>query len=115
MVDKEACYAICSYMTEGSACYDLKIVNNIAAGCEFGGFVAPGYDCDIVDDYTFRGNVAHSGSGAGAYIYPAKASSKQGTCYQGSHFAAYKNQLQCVETHYNTREQRFHDLSLIHI
>lgn len=45
-VDKEGCVAICSYMTQGSKCYGLSIVNNIAAGCKFGGFIAPGHDCD---------------------------------------------------------------------
>lgn len=45
-VDKEACVAVCSYMTEGSKCTDVQIKNSIAAGCKFGGFVVPGYDCD---------------------------------------------------------------------
>lgn len=46
VVDKEACNAICSYLTQGSICTGLTITNNIAAGCKFAGFVVPGHDCD---------------------------------------------------------------------
>ena len=90
-VDKEACVAICSYLTDGSQCSNLKIVDNIAAGCVFGGFVAPGNDCGDTESQKFRGNIAHSNDGAGAYIYPDKFSSSHGSCYEGSHFAGYKN------------------------
>lgn len=112
-VDKEGCVAICSYMTQGSKCYDLQITDNIAAGCVFGGFVAPGHDCGDTSSKKFRGNIAHSNDGAGAYIYPDNASSKHSKCYEGSHFTGYKNQLQCVTTHYNTLDMRMSDLTCI--
>lgn len=103
VVDKEGCVAVCSYMTQGSKCFDLKITNNIAAGCKFGGFIAPGHDCGDSTSTKFRNNVAHSSNGAGAYIYPDVAGSNHAKCYEGSHFTAYKNTLQCVETHYPTQ------------
>jgi len=46
-VDKRACYAICSY-NEPDRCRSISIVNNIAAGCVFAGFVAPGVACDDI-------------------------------------------------------------------
>lgn len=100
-------------MTEGSKCTDLQIKNNIAAGCKFGGFVVPGYNCDQSLSYVFRDNVAHSSEGSGAYIYPDKYNSAHAKCYQGSHFAGYKNTQQCVVTHYFSEEIRMHDLTCI--
>jgi len=113
VVDKESCVVICSYMSEGSRCTDLTITNNIAAGCEFGGFVAPGNDCGDASSNKFRDNVSHSNNGAGAYIYPDKYSATQGTCYEGSAFSAYKTTLPCVVTHYPSREIRMHGMTCI--
>lgn len=112
-VDKEGCVAVCSYMTQGSKCSGLEITNNIAAGCKFGGFIAPGHDCDDRSSVKFKNNVAHSSNGAGAYIYPDIAGKRHDRCYEGSNFAAYKNQLQCVVTHYPTLEMRMHDITCI--
>jgi cell migration-inducing and hyaluronan-binding protein len=44
-VDKEACFAFCSYWG-GNKCPSSSIKNSIAAGCPYGGFVAPGHNCD---------------------------------------------------------------------
>ena len=113
-VDKEACVAVCSYMTEGSKCYDLRITNNVAAGCVFGGFVVPGHDCGASDSQqSFRNNIAHSNDGAGAYIYPSASSSSHSSCYEGSFFSGYKNQLNCVATHYKTKDMRMRHLTCI--
>ena len=90
-VDKEGCVAICSYMSQGSKCSGLQITNNIAAGCKFGGFIAPGHDCDDRTSLKFKNNVAHSSNGAGAYIYPDVSGKSHSKCYEGSHFTAYKN------------------------
>ena len=78
---------------EGTKCFDLKITNNIAAGCKFGGFIAPGHDCGDSQSTKFRNNVAHSSNGAGAYIYPDVAGKRHDRCYEGSHFTGYKNTL----------------------
>ena len=43
-VDKESCVAICSYF-EPNSCFDTSVINSIAAGCMFGGFMAPGHRC----------------------------------------------------------------------
>lgn len=46
-VDKEACVAYNSYFKgSGNPTYDVVFKNNIAAGCLFAGYVAPGHDCD---------------------------------------------------------------------
>ena len=91
----------------------MKITNNIAAGCKFGGFIAPGHDCGDSRSTKFRNNVAHSNNGAGAYIYPDVAGNRHDRCYEGSHFTGYKNNLPCVVTHYPTLEMIFHDITCI--
>jgi hypothetical protein len=112
-VDKEACYAFCSY-NEGNVCYDSSITNSIAAGCKFGGFVAPGHDCGDNSANNFRGNVAHSSSRAGAYIYPDPNPSKNHKeCYEGSHFSAYKNKEQGLEANYITKQVRMRDMVFV--
>ena len=47
-IDKEACVAYSSYEKPvgGTPSYDITFENNIAAGCIFAGYVAPGHDCD---------------------------------------------------------------------
>ena len=114
VADKEACVAICSYFTDGSPCKDLTITNNIAAGCKFAGFIAPGYDCDEESSTKFKDNVSHSNNGVGALIYPDKHQGKQhNKCYELSHFTGYKTTLPCVATHYETEELRAHHLTCI--
>jgi len=49
IADKEACYAICSFLEGDPQCFDIKVTNSIAAGCVFAGFVAPGHDCGASD------------------------------------------------------------------
>jgi len=67
------------------------LVNSIAAGCHYAGFVAPGHDCGLsATQQSFRNNVAHSIDGAGAHIFPDVALPKSSVCYEGSYFAAYK-------------------------
>lgn len=72
MVDKEGCVSVCAYFNKPDAkCYDNKVTNSIAFGCEYAGFVVPGHDCDDSDvQDNFRNNVAHSMQGSGAYIFP---------------------------------------------
>lgn len=76
-IDKEACVAYCSYEEpkKGTACHDTTFTNNIAAGCPYAGFVAPGHDCDAESPVSFKNNVAHSVGGYGAFAYPAASSS----------------------------------------
>jgi hypothetical protein len=71
VLDKETCVAVCSYEKDKpSACTDVFITNNTAAGCIFSGFIAPGYNCDDTTSTAFKDNIAHSVKGGGAYIYP---------------------------------------------
>ena len=94
-VHKEACYSICA-LEEPNICTNSKLKNSIAAGCPYAGFVAPGSSCtDNANDenHSFYNNVAHSVAGNGALIYPdPKFPEHSNTCYQGSHFSAYKCQ-----------------------
>lgn len=112
-VDKRACVAFCSYW-EPNQCKNTSIKNSIAAGCPFGGFVAPGNDCDSSDENSkFFKNVAHSVDGSGAYIYPDPAASDHNRCYEGSHFTAYKNQEQGLATQYKSEEIRMRDMIFV--
>ena len=114
LVDKEACVAICSYFSNGSSCQDLEVTNNIAAGCKFAGFIAPGHDCSVTSSSRFKDNVSHSNLGVGAAIYPDFANGNQhNKCYELSHFKGYKTMLPCVATHYGTVEMRAHDITCI--
>lgn len=70
-IDKEACYAYGSYLENGPGTpnYEMTFMNNIAAGCPFAGFIAPGHNCDDSSQVHFKDNVAHSVGGYGAYVY----------------------------------------------
>ena len=94
MVDKEACVTIGAHDDTkiGKAVQDTFVRNSIAAGCPYVGFAAPSYPCDEVGNDKFYMNVAHSVDGCGAHIYPDPGDGKSAVCYEGSHFAAYKNQ-----------------------
>ena len=104
-IDKEACVAYGSYeKVGGTPTYDMTFTNNIAAGCKFAGFIAPGHDCGDSNDRSFYGNVAHSVEGYGWYGYPnpAKSTSK---CVELSNFSGYKNIDPCVQTFLNSDRQ----------
>jgi len=114
-IDKEACVAYSSYHSnaKGSPSYEVTFTDNIAAGCMFAGFVAPGHECGDDEQQSFRNNVAHSSAGYGAYLYPNPAHKTTKKCFEISHFAAYKNKEPCVVTFLNTEEHRAHDLTCI--
>ena len=104
--------AFCSYW-EPDPCFGSSVTNSIAAGCVFGGFVAPGHDCGDTSSTKFKDNVAHSIDGCGAYIYPDPASDGHSECYEGSHFSAYKAQESGIATHYKSQEIRMRDMVFI--
>lgn len=115
VVDKEACVAVCTYMSGGiSPCHDLTITNNIAAGCKFAGYLAPGHDCDDTSSKRFRNNISHSNKGVGAAVMPdGKVGKNHNSCYEMSHFKAYKTTLPCLAAFYGTKEMRAHDITCI--
>jgi hypothetical protein len=115
LVDKEACVTIGALdnTKTGTAVTDTFVRNTIAAGCPYVGFATPSYPCDETGNEKFYGNVAHSVDGCGAHIYPDPGDGKSAVCYEGSHFSAYKNQQQGLATHFNTNEQRFHDMVFV--
>lgn len=92
-VDKRAGLTVCQYHLR-SACNDITVTNNIAAGVTYAGFIAQGHDCGEVSSNSFKDNVAHSiggaGGGHGALIYPDPVMPNSGTCFKGSFFTAYK-------------------------
>ena len=44
-MDMEACFSVCSLPFTTNLCENIKIVNSIAAGCPYAGFIAPGHQC----------------------------------------------------------------------
>jgi hypothetical protein len=112
--DKEGCVSICAYFGASENCRDVRITNSIAAGCRFAGFLAPGHDCDKSEDQdNFRNNVAHSIEGSGAHIFPNPRRSSHGSCYEGSHFAAYKNQQVGLGTNFGGQECIMTNMTMI--
>lgn len=43
-VDTEACVSICA-IKDAHKCPNVNVVNSIAAGCPYAGFVVPGHSC----------------------------------------------------------------------
>jgi hypothetical protein len=117
VLDKEAGVAVCSYEKDApSACNNVTITNNTVAGAMFSGFVAPGYNCVEKNSISnvFQDNIAHSIKGTGANIYADDVNGiSHGTCYELSHFKAYKTEQPCVATHYSTVEMRAHNITCI--
>jgi len=112
--DYESCVSVCALDGPDSACADISFTNSIAAGCVTAGFVVPGHDCGDADTQTkFRGNVAHSIKGAGANIFPDVAGNDHTSCYEGSHFAAYKVSFSGVSTNFVGMEQRMSNLVMV--
>lgn len=113
-IDKEACVSICAFYGPDSKCYDNKITNSIAAGCVYAGFVVPGHNCGDADTQdNFRGNVAHSVDQGGAYIFPDVTGDSHHTCYEGSHFAAYKCGMTGAGAHFVSQEIRYSNMVMI--
>lgn len=111
-IDKEACVAYSSYEKDaGTPSYDMTFTDNIAAGCPYAGFIAPGHVCGETDQVNFRNNVAHSIAGYGSYSYPNPADSS--ACFEVSHFTAYKVSEPCVVTFAKTRDHRASHITCI--
>ena len=73
----------------------------------------PGHACDDTNSITFKNNVAHSIDGSGAYIFPDPAISSSSSCYEGSHFSAYKCKDTPLTTMYSTSEVRMRDMTFV--
>ena len=117
-IDKEACVAYGSYEEndKGTATHDMIFESNIAAGCPYAGFVAPGHDCDLTDaSRNFKNNVAHSVGGYGAYVYKNPASATQSKCFEASNFAAYKTSEPCAVSLVPTLEHRASNFTCIDV
>jgi hypothetical protein len=64
----------------------------------------------------FRGNIAHSIEGSGAHIFPdPSVPAHFSRCYAGSHFSAYKCQINSVATAYLSIEVQMTDMTLVDI
>jgi len=83
------------------------VINSIVAGCPFAGFVVRGHECgQSATQQSFRNNVAHSIDGTGAHIVPDYFVPTHFTCYEGSHFKAYKTLENPISTMYKSEEIR---------
>jgi len=115
-VDPRGGVCICSLLKE-DRCTDLVITDNIVAGAAHAGFIAPGHDCGDTAQKSFRGNVAHSvqghKGGHGVYAFPNPASPTHSTCYEVSHFSAYKNYLQGAMGYGITKHQIFSNMHMV--
>jgi len=89
LLDKRGGVIICGFEGNKQTCSAVSVTDNIVGGAYYAGFVAPGHDCGLYDE-TFKNNVAHSVNGVGAFIYPNENVATHKTCYEGSHFSAYK-------------------------
>ena len=114
-IDKEACVAYSSYEVndKGSPSYDMTFTDNIAAGCPYAGFIAPGHECGDSEQVNFRNNVAHSIAGYGSYMYKNPADTGASKCFEISHFAAYKVKDACTVTFAQTLDHRAHHMTCI--
>lgn len=112
-VDKEGCVTFCSYFEPDTGCSGSKVINSIAAGCPYTGFIAPGHACDDYSSEKFRNNVAHSGERTGGHIYPDPSDPTSSQCYEGSYFKAYKNRDGGLTTMYNTFDQRMRYMTFV--
>ena len=61
----------------------------------------------------FKNNVAHSIDGTGAHIYPNPAISNSGSCYEGSHFSAYKCKETGLTVFYRTDKVVMRDMTMV--
>jgi len=117
-IDKETCWAVGSYdnTKTGSKNTNLVFTDNIAAGCPFSGFIAPGYlACGEVNSKIFYNNVAHSVGGYGAYVYANPLSTTTSKCMEFSHFAAYKTVEACLVSFVPTQEQKAHHITCVDV
>lgn len=75
---------------------DVKMQNNIVAGCVYAGYVAPSFlDCGG-DDSKFKNKVAHSINGTGLYAYADPVGTNHLQCVEWGHFTGYKTQISCA-------------------
>lgn len=113
VLDKEAAYSICAYSEPDSACTDITVKNNLAAGSVYSGFVMIGNECGDTSG-RFSGNVAHSikgpSSGQGLYV---KEHSSNSECLEFSDFKAYKCYYQGVIAYPSTRRVVLRDLTSV--
>ena len=113
--DTEACISFCSQtiVQNDQNCQGSRIVNSIATGCKYAGFVVQGYTCDVTNSETFKNNVAHSIKGSGALVIPMLDDVNSKNCYEASDFSAYKCTEQGVATNFDSNEIRIHDMVFV--
>jgi hypothetical protein len=101
-------------------CSDVKVNNNIVGGADYAAFLAPAHECgqSETQDY-FRNNTAHSAftasnyAGMGGQFFPKPGTNQKETCYEVSHFNAYKNWLEGAFVHMIGQEVIFNKMIMI--
>jgi len=111
IIDKFGGVLVCS-LTFPRPCPGVKLQKNIAAGTVYAGFVTMGGDCGDKDPQVFRDNVAHSINGGlngmGALVFPDHSKSTHvSTCYEASHFTAYKCRRMAILGVWPTKKVHF--------
>jgi hypothetical protein len=101
--DPRAGLAICGFLTD-DVCTGITVTNNLIAGTTFYGVAARGHDCNDASDSSFKNNVIHSISGAGAIIFPIPLDAGHALCYEGSYLTVYKATLAGVFCYYVTEQ-----------
>ena len=117
ILDKEGGFSICAYNFP-DPCSDISVTNNIAGGVAYAGFLAPAHACGEASTQTvFRDNVAHSSestsAGEGLVTFPNPADESHGTCYEASHFSAYKINVAAVNSFQKTHKTVLSQMTLV--
>jgi hypothetical protein len=91
----------------------LRVINNVATGITFAGFIAPGDDCgtyeagNSAETSVFYNNTGHSTAGTlggyGALIYPSAGGNNHKNCYEAAWFTGYKNYYLGAFGFFNTK------------
>jgi hypothetical protein len=115
VVDKEGCVAFGSYTNKATQNKNFEFKNNIAAGCEYAGFVAPSIETCGGSFANYTGNVAHSSTRYGTYAYVNPVSTTSATCAEWGHWAAYKTQEACAVSIFKTTQQKVHHITCIDV
>lgn len=99
-------------------CWDIKVINNIAAGLQMAmvdanGFTIYGHECDNYTNIVFKNNTAHSIEGNGAVIFRNENWESHKKCVEASFFTAYKCTMTGIVSYTFTDEIRFTNMILI--
>lgn len=112
-IDKAACVALGTYTNKAKSSKNLEMMDNIAAGCVYAGFMAPSLEACGGSFDKYKGNVAHSSTRYGVYAYANPLATKSKECTEWGYYSAYKTQENCMVSVMLTKKQHAHHLTCI--